>query len=63
MSERALLIATDGILSRRHRALIEYAPTGVSIAVRRMPHEIKGQSVDTVIVDDPLAELKGTQDD
>jgi hypothetical protein len=58
-----LLVTSGGLLSRRARLYIQYAPTGMVIKVKSMTSKISGYSVDKVIVDDTLAELKGQDDE
>ncbi len=63
MATDLLLVTPTGALSRRARLSIQHAPTGVVINVKRMTSKISGYCADRVIVDDPLAELKGPNDD
>jgi hypothetical protein len=63
MATNLLLVTPTGELSRRARLFIQHAPTGVVINVKRMTSKISGYHTDRVVVDAPLAELKGQDDE
>jgi hypothetical protein len=63
MTNVLITIAPNGHLSRRTRGFIMYAPVELRITVKRMNDKIAGYSIDSPIIDDPLAELTGGKDD
>jgi len=63
MSDVLILAPSNGPLPRRFRDFIKYAPTDMRITVKRMGSMVAGYSIDSVFVDDPLAELTGGQKD
>lgn len=63
MSDASILIISNGQLSLRARNFIQYAPTGMSITVNQTDNSLAGYSIDSVIIDDPIAELTRGKDE
>lgn len=61
MSDVLIITTPNGHLSLRSRNFIQYAPTGTRITVKQMDDKIGGCSIDSAIIDDPLAKLKGEE--
>ena len=63
MSDASIFIISNGQLSLRARNFIQYAPTGMSITVKQTDNSLAGYSIDSVIIDDPIAKLTGGNDE